>query len=240
MSPNGMSAQNVIAILRSMAQEDATLKISKPFRGAILSQDARILAINPNGIVLQAADIRMGFTSGSFIYLNSKLLPMPVMARLCGINVINNTFIVSDFTYKEEGWKERSQERVHPKEPTYATLHRNRKIIQTPLEDISCQGIGLLAYKLYEKGFWIQPNSEILLDFQIPPDYRWNGLRGTVIYQRPLGKAFTRIGVQIHPNLSQRHLIEQYVASLKGEIMSELDQIYYEVLHEPDVVDQFF
>jgi hypothetical protein len=240
MFANGMPVKNVIAIFRSMAQEDIILRINKPFRGTILHQDTRILAITPNGIVLQAADIRMAFTSGSYIYLNSKRLPMPVMARLCGVSVINNTFIVSDFAYKEEGWKERSQERVYPKGPTYTTLYRNRKIIRTSLEDISCQGIGLLTYKLYKKGFTIQPNSKILLDIQIPPDYRWNGLRGTVIYQSSLGEAFVRIGVQLHPNLSQRHLIEQYVASLKGEIMSELDQIYNEVLHEPDVVDQFF
>jgi hypothetical protein len=240
MSPNGISAQNVLALLSSMTQEDATLKIYKSFRGTILHLDARILAITPSGIVLQSPDIRIAFTSGSFIYLNSKRLPMPVMARLCGVSLINNSFIVSDFTYKEEGWKERVHDRVHPIEPTYSTLYWNRKIIRTSLEDISCQGIGLLAYKLFEKGFRIQPSSEILLDIQIPPDYRLNGLRGTVIYQCLLGEAFVRIGVQLHPNLSQRHLIEQYVASLKGEIMSELDQIYNDVLNEPDVVDQFF
>ena len=240
MSPNGISAQNVLAILSSMTQEDATLKIYKSFRGTILHLDARILAITPSGIVLQSPDIRIAFTSGSFIYLNSKQLPMPVMARLCDINLFNNTLFVTDLTYKEDGWKERSQERVHPKEPTYAMLHWNRKTIQTTVENISCQGMGLLTYKLFEKGFRIQPSSEILLDIQIPPDYRLNGLRGTVIYQCLLGEAFVRIGVQLHPNLSQRHLIEQYVASLKGEIMSELDQIYNDVLNEPDVVDQFF
>lgn len=240
MFSNGMPAQNVIAILRSMAQEDIILQITKPFRGILLSQDARILAITPNGVVLQASDVRMGFTSDTSIYLNSKLLPMPVIARLSGVSVINNTFIVSDFTYKEEGWKERGHERVHPKEPTYATLHWNRKIIRTSLENISCHGTGLLAYKIFEKGFKLQPNSEILLDFQLPPNYRWSGLRGRVIYLRSLGKAFTRIGVQIHPNLGQSHLLKQYIASQKVEIKSELDQIYIEALREPDVVDQFF
>jgi hypothetical protein len=240
MSSNGMSAQNVIAILRSIAQEDSTLQITKPFRGMLLSQDARILAITPNSVVLQAADVRMGFTSGTSIYLNSKLLPMPVMAQLSGVSVLNNTFIVSDFIYKEEGWKERVHERVHPKEPTYAILNWSKKSFRTSLEDISCQGIGLLAYKVLEKGFNIQSNSEILLDFQLSPNYRLSALRGRIIYHRALGKSFSRIGVQIHPNLGQSHLLKQYIVSQKVEIGSELDQIFNQAIREPDVVDQFF
>jgi hypothetical protein len=240
MSSNGQSAQNVIAILHTIAQDNNSLQVTKPFRGTILNQDARILAITPNGIVLQAADVRMGFTSGACIYLNSKLLPMPVLARLCGVSVINNTFIITDLTYKEEGWKERAQERVHPKEPAYVTLHWNRKTLRASLDDISCQGIGLLAYKTIEKGFKFQPDAEILLDFQLSGNYRWTGLKGSVIYQRQLGKAFCRIGVQIHPNPSQSHLLKQYINSQKVEIKSELDQIYTDALRTPDVVDQFF
>jgi hypothetical protein len=240
MSSNGLSAQNVISILRSIAQENSTLQVTKPFRGTILNQDARILAVTPNGIVLQASDVRMGFTSGVSIYLKSSLLPMPVMARLCGVSVINNTFIVSDFAYKEEGWKERAQERIHPENPTYATLHWNRKTIRTSIDDISCQGIGLLAFKLSEKGFKLQPHSEILLDFQLSPNLRWTGLRGSIVYQRRLGKAFTRIGVQIHPNLGQNQLLKQYIGSQQVEIKNELDQIFTDALRTPDVIDQFF
>jgi hypothetical protein len=240
MSSNGPSTQNVISILHTIARDNDALQITKPFRGMILNQDARILAITPNGIVLQAADVRMGFTAGACIYLKSKLLPMPVMARLCGVSVINNTFVITDLSYKEESWKERAQERVHPKEPAYVTLRWNKKALRASVDDISCQGIGLLAYKISEKGFKFQANSEILLDIQLSSIYRWTGLRGNVIYQRPLGKAFSRIGVQIHPNLSQSQLLKQYINSQKVEIKSELDQIFTDALRTPDVVDQFF
>jgi hypothetical protein len=165
---------------------------------------------------------------------------MPIMARLCDVSVINNTFVVSDFTYKEEGWKDRRYERVLPEEPAYATLRWNRKAIRTSLDDISCQGVALLAYKLAEKEFTIQSNSEILLDFQLPSNFRWTALRGVVIYLRPLGKAFTRIGVQLHSNPGQSHLLKHYIASQKVEIKAELDQVFLDALRTPDVVDQFF
>jgi hypothetical protein len=241
MFSDDTSSPNVMFLLQSIAKRANTiLHITKPFKGTLLSQETRILAITSNSIVLQAADVRMGITSGDCVYLISELLPKPVKARLCDISCTHNTFTLRELTYKEECWKERCQERVTPEQPTYARLTWNKKDIRTSVENISSRGVGLLAYKLAEKGFNIDPKANILLDFQLTPICRLTGLRGTVIYLHPLGMAFTRIGVEIHPNLSQNKQLKLYIASQKDAILSELNQIYFKALHEPDVVDQFF
>jgi hypothetical protein len=235
-----LPAAEILPLLDSIARDDAPLRLIKPFDGILLNQDAQIIAIDQDRILVQISDIRVGFTTGSFIFLHSPSLARPVMARLVNANIMDSTLLLTDCSYQDEDWKERHCERVRPKEPVYVTLQNEKTSLRTPLDDISISGIGILTCKMIEKGFKAESGSDVRLDFQLSPDYQRIALKGTIIYQHTISKKLVKIGMSVAPNKQQIAALAHYVSHRKEEINEEINQLFLEACRPYSVEAQFF
>jgi PilZ domain len=230
---------NVLNVIQSLSQQNSVLKLTRSFKGLLISQDVYIVDIEPGGATFQASDSRLCATQEGFVNLHSRLFPRPVVARMTEPNVDQGTFLLTDFAYIENQWTERRYERVHPKKPAHATMRWRRKAIRASVEDISVNGIGLLAYKLLEKGTQFQPGSHVLLDLPLLPDYEWTALRGTVIYVNPVKCSLVRIGLRLHLSSKEASSLENYIAGRKDEILEELELAYFEA-RKPRGVERLY
>jgi len=231
---------NVLNVIQSLSRQNNVLRLTRSFKGLLISQDVYIVGIEPGGATFQASDSRLCATQEGYVNLHSRLFPRPVVAHMTEPNVGQGTFVLTDFAYIENQWTERRYERVHPKKPAHATLRWRRKAIRASMEDLSLNGMGLLAYKLLEKGAHFQPGSHVLLDLQLPPDYDWSALRGTVIYLNPVKCSLVRIGLRLHLNSREAYSLEKYIAGRKDEIIEELERAYFEARKPLGVERQYF
>jgi hypothetical protein len=163
-----------------------------------------------------------------------------VVAHVKNLNINQGTFVLSGFSYVETDWKERQYERVRPQKPTYITLKCRGKAFRATMENVSVNGMGVLAYKLFERGMKLRPGSNILIDFQLPPDYEFSDLKGKIVYLHRIDKLLVKLGVRLYPKTKETHSMEKYIAHRKQEIMEELDQAFFEICKPRGVENLFF
>ncbi len=108
------------------------------------------------------------------------------------------------------------------------------------MDNISVNGMGILAYKLFESGKKIQPSSKIKLDFQLPPDYKFVSVKGTIVYLYEMDSVLTKIGIQLHTNVKEARFLEEYIVQRKKEIMEELNQSFNELSKPWGVENLYF
>jgi hypothetical protein len=220
------NADDVLSIIKLLGQQNTALELTKSYKEIVLKQAVNILEVNPDTATFRATNIEMCAALEDGVYLHNQLFPKPVMAQIKGLSFNEGMFVLSDFAYRDAEWKERKHERVRPKDPTYLTLRWKRKECRASIENLSVTGMGILAYKLVEKEMKFHPGSSIVLDFQLPPNYEYTGLKGTIVYLNPIGAYSAKLGVQLHPKASEAHSLEKYIAQRKQEIFEELEQLF--------------
>lgn len=231
MSPNYLPVgDDVFSVIRYLGQQNSPLELTKSFKGIMVRQDVDILEVNPD-----RADAAFRVTGNEQcaaldgeVYLHSNLFPRLVTAQLKSLDLIKGELVLSGFTYQNRQWKNRQHERVQPKHPTYVTLRWKGIAIRACLLNISAAGMGILAYKLIEKGIKIQAGSNIHLDFQFYPDQKYTALKGKIIYINTSGRSLSTMGIRLFPKAKEAHQLESYISHRKQEILDELDRVYQE------------
>src|SRR3990172_326231 len=243
MSPYFLPAgEDVLSIIRTLGLQNAALELTKSFKGKVVQQDVDILEVNPEDAdaAFRVTDIEMCAALEGDIYLHSRLFPKPVMARLKSLNISKGMFVLSGFTYIDSEWKKRQHERVQPKHPTYVTLHWKGQAVRASMENISVDGMGVLAYKLTERRMEIQPGANIQLDFQLSPDHKYTAVKGTIVHSKTRGRFLTMIGVRLFLKAKEVRSLERFIARRKQEILVELNQAYWEMSRPRGVESLYF
>jgi hypothetical protein len=241
MPPDNLPAvDEILSIIRYLGQHNDALELTKSYRGLVLQQDVSVLEVNADDATFRATNLEMNAALKGNVYLHSQLFPKPVMARLKNLDLKKGILILSEFTYIGNELKKRQHERVRPKHPAYVTLHWKGKAVRECIENISVNGMGILAFKFLERGMRIQPGSKIQLEFQLSPDHKYTGLKGTVIYINSIDSYLTTIGIQLFPNIRESRLLEKYIAPRKQEILEELNQAYWELVKPKGVASLYF
>ena len=241
MSPNDLPAvDDVLSVIRYLGQQNAALELTKSFRGLVLQQDVSILEVNPTDVAFRTTNIEMSAVLEGDVYLHSQLFPKPVMAQFKNLDLRKGMLVLSGFAYIDNEWKKRQHARVRPKHPTYVTLHWKRKAVRECMDNISVNGMGILAFKIFERGIRIQPGSNVRLDFQLSPDHKYMALKGTIIYVNTIGRYLTTIGIRLFPTAKESRLLENYIAPRKQEILEELNQAYRELIMPRGVESLYF
>jgi hypothetical protein len=220
-------SDDVLNLLESLSQGNTVMRLTRSFRGLLISQDVYLVSVGLGSVTFQASDSRLCAMSEGQVNLHSRLFPRPMVARMTEADVRQGTFVLSNIAYIGTQWSERRSERVTPKSPAHVTLHWRRKAIRASLEDLSVKGMGLLAYKLLERGAHFQPGSHVLLDFELPNDFDWAALRGVVVYVKTCSSSLVRIGLRLQPNDRDARSLEKYIAQRKQEIVEELELAYF-------------
>ena len=240
MSSNSLPVtDDVLSVITYLGQQNAALGLTKSFKGLVLQQNVDILEVKPDDATFRLNDIKMCTALRGDVYLHHRVFPKPVMAHLKSLDIRKGMFVLSDFAYKDIDWKKRQYERVQPKHPMYATLHWKGKTVRASVDNVSVDGIGVLAYNPFEGGIKLQPGANIHLDFQLAPEYSYTNLRGTIIHLNAIGKFSVKIGVRLFLKVKEARLLEQYIASRKQEILVELNQEYWE-LRTPRGVESLY
>lgn len=234
------AADQVLSAIRDLGQRDTALELTKTFRGLVLQQDVKVIEVNPDEVAFQISNLEMSPALEGEVYLHSQYFPKPVMAQFKSLDFRNCRLVLSDFAYVDSELKKRQHERVRPKQPTYVNLHWKRKAQRACMENISVNGIGLLAFKVFENGMNFQPGSRVELEFQLSPGGIDMALKGAIIYINSIDRYLTTIGIRLYPTGLESRLLREYITPRKQEILGELNQAYWELIQPRGVETLYF
>jgi hypothetical protein len=241
MSTNYVSVpDDAITAIELLGKQNATLEMHKTFKGITLEQYVSVQEVTPSSITIQATNCNMCAALEGQVHLDSQQFPKTVVANVRDLNYRKGRFVLSDFGYSETDWKKRKHERVQPKKTIYVNLHWKRRSIRAPLDNISVGGIGIIAYKLVDSGIKIESGSKIKLDFELPPDYKFLSVKGTIVYLYEMSSELTRIGIQLNTTVKDAQILKKYVFQRKKEIIEELNQSFNELIKPSGVENWYF
>jgi PilZ domain len=241
MPPDYLPAiDDVLSAIRFLGQQNTALELTKSYRGLVLQEDVNILEVTSKEATLRATNVEMSAALEGFVYLHSQLLPKPVMAQLKSLDLKKGIIVLSNFTYIDMALKKRQHERVRPKHSTYVSLHWKRNIVRQSIENISTNGMRVLAFKISEKGIGLQPESKVKLEFQLSPDHKYTDLAGIIVYMNRIDRYVTTIGIQLFPTARETRLLENYITPRKQEILAELNQAYWDLIKPRGIESLYF
>jgi hypothetical protein len=220
------ATDEILSILRSPGQQTPDIKLSANFKGVLLDQEITILEVGPNSAAFQGSNIKYCAGLEGMVFLQSSIFPCVVAARMANLDVTKGIILLSHFAYTKLEWKNSRSERVQPKEPAYALLRWNQGVLRFSIENISASGLEVLSNKINRQDLDIQPGTEVKLDFQIPPNYKYSNLEGEIIYLQPIGNRLVRAGIQLYPKADEAVSLVRLVEQRREEIMEELHQAY--------------
>lgn len=230
----------ILAVFDSHADSKSSLVMTNSFRGMILSQEIKPVAVDKHRAVFQAYDLDICAVLEGCVHLHSSLLPKPVKAKIRDLSVRQGMFSLTDFAYIDGDWKDRLHERVQPKEPTYVSLHYRQTVIRASMLDLSIRGMGLLVCNSEGQEMDFESNASVCTDFETSSNYRWAKLGGAVHYQQKLSKSIARLGIRLYPKIEQARQLEKYISKRKSEIMEELNQAHVDASVHSGVEFQYF
>lgn len=231
---------DILSLIQYLGHHNLALKMSTSYREMMLHQEISFLEAGKSSATFRATDVAMCAAMEGTVYLHNLLFPKPVGARVTHLDLNRGIFVLSNFSYVETEWRERQHERVRPRAPTYVNIHWRGKSLRTPMDNVSANGVGLLIYKLFERGFDIQPGTNIQLDFHLPPSHAFSALKGTVVYLRAIGGSLIKTGIQLFPKTKDAYSLEKYVSHRKREIIQELELAYCEMCKPRGVESLYF
>jgi hypothetical protein len=214
------------------------VSLTKHYKGTTLNQQGRLVNINPVSATIQATQRMTFHILSGLIHLRSGAFPGAISATIHPIDYTNGTFHLSDLSYG--GWRDRKAERVQPKRPTYINMYFYRKTYRAYLEDICCEGMGILVNKTIDPDGRLRPGIKLLLEFQLAPEHLFYNLKGTILYRKSVGQQLIKYGLHLLPNTDQKTTIQAYVTQRYDEILNELEQDYIRTREPYRVDNQFF
>jgi hypothetical protein len=230
----------VLPAISNLGQQDAAIELKKSYRGLVLQQEVRVAEVNPEDAAFLLTDIEMSAALEGEVFLNSQSLPKTVKAHVKSLDIENCTLVLSDFVYIDSELNHRKHDRVWPKQPTYGTLHWRGKTQRVCMDNISVNGMGIFAYKLFDRGLRIKPGSKVQLEFQLSPGHKNMLVKGTIVYINSIDRHSTTIGIQLFPSARKSRMLNEYIAPRKQEILEELNQAFWQMTKPRGVESLYF
>ena len=222
-----------------MADQQTPLTLTRSYRGMLLDQEVRILAVYPSYAIFEACDIKAFVDVSGLIHLHSPLLERPIRARLVGRDLGQCRLMLSDFVFAPGEWRNRSEVRVQPRDPIYLTLHSGHQAVLASLHDIQASGIGVLASQVNIEMAGLKPRSPLHSSFQVG-GLVLRRLEGSVEYIKSVSTTVARIGIHLRPRKEQLHSLQRYIDRRQAEILQELDRTYFHSMGPRRVEELYF
>ncbi len=214
------------------------VNLTKHYKGTTLNQQGHIVDINPVSATIQATQRLTFHILLGMIHLHSGAFPGAISATIQPINYTLGTFHLSDLSYGD--WRDRKDERVQPKCPTYINMYFSRKTYRAFLIDICNEGMGILVDKTIDPEGRLRPGVKLLLEFRLAPEHLFLNLKGTLLYRKNVGQQLIKYGLQILPHIDQKNNIQAYITQRYDEILNELEQDYIRMSDPCRVENQCF
>lgn len=220
------------AKITQLAVNHNPMVITSNYKGIILTQPVHVLNIIADRVIFQAPAPPLCFTLKEKVHLYSRSFREIVSARLLNLNTVMGKLELADLTFTGWPWNERQSDRVQPQDPIIVYIGHKKAQVQATLDNLSVEGMSLLACTSQEKALMIDYDAVVRLTFQLPDEKACLYLRGKVIQARQVGR-LVMIGVQLMANRIQEKRIHRYVVARKAEILTELERIFLEICEQP-------
>ena len=238
LATNPTTTEAIIATLGNLPQKDPSISLTKYHKGIPLSDDIRVVDIQPDCATIQASRREIFPCLKGEVHLHSQKFPQSFSGRIHPIDFNRGTFLLSDLAY--EDWEERRFERVQPKESIYVNLHHDKGTFRIFLKDISVNGMGILGYKTIDPSNKLGIGDKVMLGFQLSGGEPLLMLAGKLVYRRKISWEMVQFGIQLFPNADQKETLEQFISQRKDDILDEIDQTYIRSLQHHRVENLYF
>jgi len=225
--------------LAALAMRGLPISIHYCYKGVSLCQPLKILALDDDRLVLQAPSHKVCYILKKEVILYSPTFTQAVVARMEEMNPHLGWLMLSNLAYTGTTWFERSYDRVQPDEPLYAFVRGQHEAFSAMVENISIQGVGLLAYSALQRGIELTPGDTLVVDLHLPPGDRRVSITGKIANLTLLGNRMVRIGVSLQPGPNQVRWLKRYIDQRSQEIAGELDE-YALRLFEPRMTKDLY
>jgi hypothetical protein len=224
LASNPTTTEAIIATLGNLTQKDPSISLTKHHKGITLSDDIQVVDIQPDCATIQASRREIFPCLKGEVHLHSQKFSGSFSGRIHPIDFSQGTFLLSDLAY--EDWKERSFERVQPKESIYVNLHHDKGSFRVFLRDISVNGMGILGYKTIDPSNQLGVGEKVMLGFQLSGGEPLLVLAGKLVYRRKISWEMVQFGIMLFPNADQQDTLEQFISDRRNDILDEIDQTY--------------
>lgn len=233
-------SKNVLAAIADLAGQEAAMFLVQPFKGIILIQSLRILSVESDELIVQAPEHHLCLVMGSSVYLHHPALPQTISGHLKSLDTITGRLTLDHLAYTGTPWHERRSVRVEPKTPLMVNVRTDDGMHRDCIENISQDGMGLLAYKVIEKGIPLQTLQHVMVEFDLPEQQEHFLLHAHITNLNQISDALVRIGLQFQINAALRQSIADYVERRRREIQVDLEKLVYEINNPTHSIYQYF
>jgi hypothetical protein len=218
------TTEAITAAFDALPQDKPSLNLTKHYKGITLSEDVRIVDIQPDCATIRASRREIFPCLEGKIHLHCKEFPKSFSGRIHPIDYTRGTFLLSDLASAE--WKDRNFERVHPKNSIYVNLHHAGETFRAFLEDISIKGMGILGNKAIDPTNRLKVGLAVVLEFQLTEDDLLANLAGELVHRQEICPELVKYGLLIYPNTHQKRTLKRYISQRKVDILEEINQTY--------------
>jgi hypothetical protein len=240
LSANSPNSTQKFSILNFLLQANEKLNILIPYKALLLTREVRTIKIGKDHIIMQVPDQQFCSTIHERVFMVTSSAPHGMAAKVRDINFQKGIITLTDFNFVESPWYERRSERVEPNSPTSIVLSKAKHRIRGRLENLSLHGLGVLLYAKnpqqapYTIGDILK--TEIDLGNAIPV----LRMRTNIIAICPVGQYLTHLGLEMHPQGTQKKIVSEYILTRKHDILSELEHKTIHALEPISSMDLYF
>jgi hypothetical protein len=224
LTKNPASTETINAVFGALPPNNPSFSLTKHYKGITLSENVRVVDIRPECTTIQATQREIFPCLTGDIYLHSKTFPQSIAAQIHPVDYAQGIFLLSEFNYSE--WRDRSSERVQPKDSVYLKLFHNRETYRAFLVDISTSGMGIMGNKTMDPFNQLKPGEKVEMEFQLNEKYHYSDLIGELVYRHKVGLHLVKFGLELLPTSFQKRSLRRYITHRVDEILEEVNQNY--------------
>ncbi len=234
--------QNTIhAALGQLIEGGEQFVLTTVYKGIPLTQKITQIEVDPDCVQFKPPHQICGVVPGQHIYIHHEKLPRSVDSSVEDIDLVAGVIKTANLKYIDHPWKVRAYERVQPKHPLRTIFSVSHWSISACVADISVCGIGLLIYRMNQKGLEIEPGVPIQLGLRLPDSNAPQVIKGTIVRCNQIGSsAMVSLGIQTYPTEKQARSLKAYINSRQTEILDELSLLVRQSMEPAQTKDLFF
>ncbi len=242
MYPPATLYQNAIySTLSQLVEEGEQFVLTTVYKGIPLTQNISRMEIQPEYVHFRPPHQICGVVPGQNIYIHHEKLPRSVASSVENIDLVAGVITTTNLKYVDHPWRARAHERVQPKHPLRTIFSLSHWSVSACVADISLSGVGLLIYRMNQKGIEIEPGVPVQLGLRLPDANAPQIIKGTIVRVNQLGNsAMISLGIQTYPTEKQTRNLKSYISARQSEILEELASIVRQSMEPAQTKDMFF
>jgi hypothetical protein len=232
--------KNIFQTIQTLAGQNEKLDITRSFQGLNLKQCVTITKVDDDKIYLRVSDCQIFTYPDGPIYIQDKRISNPIRGSFHLDNLSTGIVVLSELNWMDRKWKNRTKDRVQPKNTVYIDVEYQNNEIRARLENISTSGMAVLINKSFNPLIHIDSLRKILLSFTLLPGCEFRSLAGSLVYRQAFGPNLIRLGVRFIPSFEELNCLKSYISQRKLEILNELGHFYRDFETRIEVTNLYF